>query len=154
PTSAGLSQISKSFILRPTDRLSGWARKMSMAMRRMTARFCGPYLAGAGIVFAEDDVEPPVQLIFHTPMPARPFEQALRREAVRQRHVKHRLGRLTVGLSFGLDAAESAEIGEGRRLRRSSNHAGAAAFFAVVTAVAFLIGFERAAGIGRREGRE
>src|SRR5262249_2469027 len=31
-----------SFILRGTDRLSGWARKMSRAMRRRTARFCGP----------------------------------------------------------------------------------------------------------------
>ena len=32
-------------------------------------------LAGAGVVFAEDNVEPPVQLIFHAPMPARHFEQ-------------------------------------------------------------------------------
>src|SRR5229473_4714369 len=34
-------------------------------------------LARSSVIFVEDDVEGPVQLIFHTPMPARHFEHAL-----------------------------------------------------------------------------
>src|SRR5205807_7179097 len=49
-------------------------------------------LAGARIVLVEDDIELPVQLIFHAPVRARHLQQAFGRQLSGRHHVVHRVG--------------------------------------------------------------
>jgi hypothetical protein len=52
--------------------------------------------AGPCIIFAEDDVERPMQLIFDAPVCAGDFEHALGRQTFGQGHVMHRLGEFAI----------------------------------------------------------
>src|SRR5215471_8641628 len=69
--------------------------------------------AGPGVVLAEDDVERPMQLIFHAPVCAGDLQHADGGQTFGQDHVMHRLGELAItDLPLGYDAADGSEAGK------------------------------------------
>src|SRR3984957_13223694 len=165
PCRAGLSQMSKEFeeeLFFPSGKLHLAGDGAIIGMRAQDVErnaaqdgkiLWAVVLAGPRVVLVEDDIEPPVQLIFYAPVRTRDLEQTAGRKAFGQHDVVDGLGELAIGLALGLDAANGGEAGEGRRLRGPRNDAGAATLTAVMIAVALLIEGELALGVGRREGR-
>jgi len=107
--------------------------------------------AGSGIIFVEDYIQWPVQLIFYAPMRARHFEHALRRQPLGQDDIVHALCQLALRVALGFGATDGGEARKGGRVRGFGNNTGASAFLPVMTAFAFLIKGEFAAGIGDPE---
>src|SRR5712691_922473 len=163
PSRAGLSHMSKEFeeeLLLPCGEFHfasyGSIIGMSLQDVERDAAHDGKILwpvilARSGIILVEDNVEPPVQLVFYAPMRARDFERASGRQPLGQDHVVHCAGQLAVGVALGFDAADGGEIGKGRRVGRLGNDAGAAPFAPVVIGIALLVVGKLALGIGRGE---
>ena len=105
-------------------------------------------LAGARIVLVEDDIELPVQLIFHAPVRARHLQQAFGRELSGRHHVVQCVGDLAVRVALGLDAADDGERGEVGRVCGPRQHAGAAALTPVVADIGLLMEDQGVGGIG------
>src|SRR3954471_24162310 len=103
--------------------------------------FRGVVLARSGVVFVEDDVEGPVQVVLDRPMRPDGVEELARAEAAREQEVAGRLGGGAVAGPARLDAADRDEAREGvRRLeRRRRQHAGAAALLSAVPAFGGLV---------------
>src|SRR3974390_3858970 len=96
--------------------------------------------AGPCVIFAEDDVERPMQLIFDAPVRAGDLQHAHRRQTFGHDHVMHRLGELAIThLTLGYDAAAASEAGKVRRLGRPLDDAGAAPLAAVMSELAFFM---------------
>src|SRR5205823_10538287 len=96
-------------------------------------------LSGSRVIFIEDDIELPVQLIFNRPVGAYDFEHTFGRQPFGQDDVVHRLSQPAIGAAaFGFNAADGGEIREGGRVGRPGNDAGAAQFVAVVSGFALL----------------
>src|SRR5208337_471742 len=75
-------------------------------------------LARSRVVFVEDDIERPVQMVFYAPMGSIDLQHALGREPFGEGDIVHPAG----GLAFaqpplGFDASERGEAGKGRRIR-------------------------------------
>src|SRR5271157_5194170 len=97
--------------------------------------------AGSGVVLMENDVERPVQIVFHAPMRALDLKHAFGREALGEGDVVDVGAGLAVAQPppLGFDAPERGEAGKGWRIGGSRDHAGAAPLVPVMSAFDLLM---------------
>src|SRR5271157_1059346 len=112
-------------------------------------------LARSRVVFVEDDIERPVQMVFYAPMGSIDLQHALGREPFGEGDIVHPAG----GLSFaqpplGFDASERGEAGKGRRIRGRRDYAGAPPLLTVMSALDPLMEGKLALFVGLRESLE
>src|SRR5215831_13236519 len=152
PKTAGLSQMSKEVeeeLLFPSSEVHFSPERSIIGVRPQDVdrdsaddgKILWPVIfTGSGIIFVEDYVEWPMELIFDAPVRAGDLEHALGRQRFGQDHVIHRLDELAItNLALCFDAADGREIREVRCIGRPLDDTGAAPFVAVVSKLAFLM---------------
>jgi hypothetical protein len=111
--------------------------------------------AGSDVVLMENDVEWPVQIVFHAPMRALDLEHAFGREALGEGAVVDVGAGLAVAQPpLGFDAPERGQTGKGWRIGGRRDHAGAAPLVPVMSAFDLRMEGGPALFVGRRESPE
>src|SRR5688572_8257396 len=90
----------------------------------------GVILSGACVVFVEDDIERPMQLVLDAPMAAHRLEQALGAEHARQEIIARGAAGPSIDGALRYDPADGGELGEAMGLaqRGSGQNGGMTAF--------------------------